>query len=136
MWGTKTSELLSWLRLNRTAALLAVVAILSQALVPSWVPVFAATPGMTIVICTAMGPMQVQIGADGQPIKQAPAQGQGHDQQCCPCVATGSFAPPANANVFLLLQGLGTARINVAVQEPVIGFVRTPHSPRAPPSFA
>jgi hypothetical protein len=139
MWGTKTSELFTWLRLNRAAALVSLIAVLSQALVPSgWMPVFAATPdgGISVVICTAQGTIHVQLGADGQPIKQTPLQDQAHGQQCCPCVASGPFAPPANTTVFLVLHSMGTARASATAQDPLIGVTRTPHSPRAPPVLA
>jgi DUF2946 family protein len=137
MRGNKTAELLPWLRLSRAAALLAFIAVLAQALVPSWMPVFAATPGqgLSVVICTAMGPMQMQIGPDGKPVDQAPP-GQGSDHQCCPCVTPAKFAPPANTIVFVVLQDLGTTRIVWAAQESPGAISHTPHSPRAPPSFA
>jgi hypothetical protein len=133
-------ELLSWLRLNKVSALIALLAVLSHALASSgWMPAFASTPGqgLSIIICTTAGVAYVQIGADGQPIKQAPDEGGNHDHQCCPCAGSRPLAPPLNVFVVVLPKDAERSLVlPTPVETKPLALVLTPHSPRAPPALA
>ena len=132
MRGLKRPALLSWLRLNNAAIMAAFLAVLANVFVAiGWMPASAQGDGLSMIICTSMGPSQVAIGADEQP---TPHQGQTHDHQCCPCGSGRNVAPPVNALALLILPNTEPPIIVWApVEAPFVSFVLTPHSPRAPP---
>jgi hypothetical protein len=133
-----TSEWLSRLRLSRGAAGIAIFAILAHAMLSvGRTPAFAGSPGqgLTIVICTSAGITHVQVDANGQPIEQAPEQGAKHNHQCCPSGSMRPLVPPSNV-VALLIPPASERAVVFAQQEEraPLSPVRTPQSPRGPPT--
>ena len=137
MLGAKRA--LSTVRLNKAAALLALIAILVHSLVPAgWMPAFALSQaqGLSVVICTPAGVSHVVLGEDGKPVQQAPDQDQthNHDHPCCPCGWARPLVPPANVVAFLIAIKTEQAVVFAQPEHPLLRFVRSPQSPRGPPT--
>lgn len=127
--------------LSRLAGWVALVAILAWSVLPAGVMPHGRGDGtVTLTLCTVDGPLDVVIGADGQPLPAAPARdddGSGdHAKQACPWSATqfvsaiGTTAahPPPRPVTAARRRSLPARTLRRAGRRHRIG------QPRAPPS--
>jgi len=130
-------NLLSWLRASKAAAWLALVAILARAIIPTgWMPSFSASSehALSIIICTAYGPLDLAVGADGQPQK-SPAGDRVQEHPLCHLAAGAHWSPPATPLVILLPNRSIGALPSIARDKRAPLFpARLRYPSRAPPS--
>lgn len=113
----------------------ALAAMLLRALVPAgWMPNADAAAGTPITICTMNGPVQIDSGTDGQPLKKNQDRNDLRHHEACPFAAAPAMAQPTPATALMLPSPISqsvqlSAYRDLAVQ--AVGY--TPQSPRAPP---
>lgn len=124
-------------RIHLPGYYLALVAMLFRALLPiGWMPNIGGAPGTPIILCSLDGPVQILLGADGQPVKQSPDQNDAHQHDACPFAAAPHFATPVAVAV-LAPPGIAATPLASAPEQlqPASDFY-TPQSPRGPPGIA
>lgn len=114
------------------AALLAIAALLIQALLPAAAMAAQARPGgATLVICTQMGPQTVKVGDAGKPHKGGFA-----GLPCPDCLVAASAALPAPEPLLLPISYAVAHVEHVAVRRTAPQLARAPPRPpsQGPPT--
>ncbi|HTO41191.1 MAG TPA: DUF2946 family protein [Rhizomicrobium sp.] len=83
--------------LRFAAIYVALVAMVLRAMLPAGFMPGVTADGSTIVVCTMDGLVQLQLDADGKPVKQSPLQDDARHQQLCPFAAVAQLAGPTSA---------------------------------------
>lgn len=116
------------------AVYLALAAMVLRALLPAGFMPGATADGSTIVVCTMDGLVQLQLDADGKPIKQGPVQDDARHQQLCPFAAVAQLAGPTTAPTLI-----PPSLVSTLAQDPqpptrlATADRHRAQSPRAPP---
>ena len=119
--------------LRRFASLLALVAVAAAAVVPAMAHALGQSHGTKwIEVCSAAGPVQVEVPADGPGLPKAPkASDLDHCPYCAP-QASGMAPPPAIAPLDVpVLRADIVPALFLAAPRPL--FAWTTAQPRAPP---